>query len=174
MEFEAYLDRISERNVGRWDICALFEEYQVLEDVVADYVEPFRDHRIDAVAGIDALGFVLGTGVAMALHVGFLPVRKGGKLPISDEDRLSRELTDYTGNQKTLEIDRTRVSSEMRVLVVDDIIETAAQMEAATALIEEAGGSVVGIAVLDAGDTERTNSLATAYDLHTVNPAASV
>lgn len=174
MEYDTYLDRISERAVGRYDISALFDDSRMFEAVIADYVEPFRGSGIDAVAGIDALGFVLGTGVALELNVGFFPIRKGGKLPIPDDDRLHREVTDYTGEQKSLEIDAARVSSGMRVLVVDDWIETAAQMEAATTLVEQAGGTVVGIAVLDGEQNERSQTIAAEYDLHTVNPETSL
>lgn len=85
MEYGTYLDRISERAVGRYDVSALFDEFQVFEAVVTDYVELFRDSDINAVVGIDALGFVIGAGTAVELAVGFLPIRKGGKLPISED-----------------------------------------------------------------------------------------
>ena len=170
MRFETYLDRISERTVGRYDAFALFDDPQVFENVIADFVSPFRDSDVDAVVGIDAIGFVLGTAVALELNVGFLPIRKGGKLPIPPEDRRREQVTDYTGTQKTLEIDAARVSPGTRVLVVDDWMETAAQMDAATTLVEAAGGRVVGIAVLDAGENDRTRTLDRKYHLHTVNP----
>ena len=79
-------------------------------------------------------------------------------------------MTDYTGQKKTLEIDAARVSPGTRVLVVDDWMETAAQMDAVTTLVEAAGGRVVGIAVLDAGENDRTRTLDRKYHLHTVNP----
>lgn len=174
MEYETYLDRISERTIGRFDAFALFDDILVFESVITDYVSPFCDRDIDAVVGIDAIGFVLGTGVALELDVGFLPVRKGNKLPIPEENRLQQQVTDYTGEQKTLEIDAARVSTGLRALVVDDWIETGAQMDAATSLVEEAGGTVAGIAVLDAGQNERTQNLAAEYDLHTVNPETNL
>ncbi|MFW5978422.1 MAG: phosphoribosyltransferase family protein [Halohasta sp.] len=170
MKFDSYLDRISERNVGRFDAFALFDDVQIFKSVIADYASPFRDCEIDAVVGIDAIGFVVGAGVALELNVGFLPVRKGGKLPIPEEDRLQRQVTDYTGEQKTLEIDAAPIFSGMRTLVVDDWMETAAQMEAAVDLVEEADGTVAGIAVLDTGENERTRTLAAEYNLHTLNP----
>lgn len=174
MEYDAYLNRISKRAVDRYNISALFDDFQVLDAVIADYVEPFRNSRIDAVVGIDALGFVLGTGVALELNVGFIPIRKGGKLPIPDDDRLHHELKDYTGEQKTLELDAARVSAGMDVLLVDDWMETAAQMETAITLIEQAGGTIDGIAVLDCEENERSRKIAAEYDLHTVNPETSL
>lgn len=174
MEYKTYFDRISERAVGRYDISVLFDDYRVFEAVIADFVEPFRDSDIDAVVGIDALGFVLGTGVAIELAVGFLPIRKGGKLPIPDDDCLQRAVMDYTGEQKRLELDAARITPGLRVLIVDDWMETAAQMDAATTLVEQAGGTVAGIAVLDGEQNERSQAIATEYDLHTVNPETSL
>lgn len=174
MEYETYLNRISERSVGRYNMSALFDDSQVLEAVIADFVGPFRNSRIDAVTGIDALGFVLGTGVALEMNVGFIPIRKGGKLPIPDNDRLHHKLEDYSGEQKTLELDAARVSTGMDVLLVDDWMETAAQMETAITLVEQAGGTIDGIAVLDCEETDRSRKIATEYDLHTVNPETSL
>lgn len=170
IDYDAYLERIAERNVGRYDVPALFEDPAMLESVVADLAAPFETTEIDAVAGIDALGFVLGTGVALELGVGFLPIRKGGKLPVPDGDVHRRDLTDYTGEAKTLEVDAERVGDGARVAVVDDWIDTGAQMETATNLVEAAGGVVTGIAVLDAMENERSRSIAAEYELHTVNP----
>jgi len=174
MEYETYFDRISERAVGRYDVSALFDDYRVFDAVIADFVEPFRERDIDAVAGIDALGFVLGTGVAMELAVGFHPIRKGGKLPIPDDDRIQQAVTDYTGEEKCLELDAARVTPGLRVLVVDDWMETGAQMDAATSLVKQAGGTVAGIAVLDCEQNDRSRAIATEYDLHTVNPDTSL
>lgn len=67
MDYAAYLDLISERTVGRYDAFALFDDNRVFTQVIEDYVGPFREREIDAVVGIDAIGFVLGTGVALEL-----------------------------------------------------------------------------------------------------------
>ena len=98
---------------------------------------------------------------------GMLPIRKGGKLPIPEEDRLSETVVDYTGDEKTLELDDRAVQTSAAMLVVDDWVETGAQMVAATDLIERAGGDVVGIAVLDATDSVE-DELATDYRVHTL------
>jgi adenine phosphoribosyltransferase len=173
-DFEDYLELISERNVGRYDVPALFEKQAVLESVVADLAAPFRDESLDAVAGLDALGFVLGTGVALELGVGFLPIRKGGKLSVPDADVHRRDLTDYTGEEKTLEVDGQRVTSGHRIALVDDWIDTGAQMAAAIDLVEAAGGTVAGISVLDATDNERIRSIAAEHELHTLNPETAL
>lgn len=170
MEYDDYLDLISDRAVWRYDVARLFADAQTLGAVVEDFADPFRGDAPDAVAGIDALGFVFGTGVALDLGVGFIPIRKADKLPIPEADRLRVELTDYTGGRKALEIDATALRNDSRVLVVDDWMETGAQMAAATTLVERAGATVTGITVLDAEGTKRSRALAAEYDLHTVNP----
>ena len=167
--YDEYLALISERNVGRYDTSRLFTDPVVLASVAADYAAPFDAGAIDLVAGIDALGFVFATAVADELDAGMLPVRKGGKLPIPEEDRLSETVVDYTDDKKTLELDNRAVPAGAAVLVVDDWIETGAQMNAATDLIERAGGDVVGIAVLDATDSVE-DELATDYRVHTLAP----
>ncbi|WP_410766454.1 hypothetical protein [Haloferax sp. DFSO60] len=139
----------------------------VSEDALNVLDERFRDSRHLTV-------LVLGTGVALELGVGFLPIRKGGKLPIPETDLLQCALTGYTGEKKTLEVDSTRLTPGRRVLVVDDWMETAAQMEAATTLVEEAGSTVAGISVINASETERSERLADSYVLYGLNPETSL
>lgn len=172
LEYEDYLALISERNEGRYDVSRLFHDPAVLNSVTDDYAAPFDADEIDLVAGLDALGFVFAATVADDLDAGVLPVRKGGKLPIPDEDRLSETVVDYTGEQKTLEVDVEAVPTDAAVLVVDDWIDTGAQMTAAARLVERAGGTVVGIVALDAGDSDRCRTLASDYRLHTLAPDA--
>lgn len=104
------------------------------------------------------------------MGAGFVPIRKGGKLSVPKADIERRRLTDYTDAEKTLELDTAAVPDGARAVVVDDWMETAAQMTAATELVVAAGGSVVGIAVLDAEANNRSRALAARYRVHTVNP----
>ena len=170
MEFEAYHEHIDTHGGNRYDTSRLLHEHATRSAVITDLVEPFTDKSVDTVAGIDALGFAFGVGVADTLEVDFLPIRKGGKLPIPDDHRRREALTDYSDEKKDLEIDATAISDGARVIAVDDWVETGAQMTAATRLVEAAGGMVVGIAVLDAEVNDTTCRLAERYDVHTVNP----
>ena len=88
-------------------------------------------------AGTDALGFIVGTAVALRLGVGFVPLRKGGKLPVRKE---TAEFRDYSGAEKALELRAEPWPRGTRVLLVDEWIETGAQARAAVELIERAGG----------------------------------
>ena len=71
--------------------------------LVDDLSSPFTSTPIDYVAGIDALGFILGTAIAIRLHKGFIPLRKEGKLPV---ETVKKEFTDYSGNRKALELEK--------------------------------------------------------------------
>lgn len=170
MEYDAYLERIAARATGRYDVPSLFSGADVLSSVVDDFADPFRGEPIELVAGVDALGFVLGTGVALELGTGFLPIRKGGKLSVPESDIERRQVEDYSDERKTLEVDTAAVPDGASVLVVDDWMETAAQMTAATELVAAAGGEVAGIVVLDAESTEQSRRLAETYRVHAVNP----
>ncbi|GAB3415496.1 hypothetical protein GCM10027435_11730 [Haloparvum alkalitolerans] len=124
----------------------------------------------DAVAGIDAMGFIPGAALARAFDAGFVAVRKGGKLPIAEEHRLADDCVDWTGTEKTLELDRRMVADGASVLVVDDYVETASQVGVAADLLERAGASVAGVTVLCAVENEETRSLDAEYGLYSVNP----
>lgn len=99
---------------------------------------------VDVVAGIEARGFILGAPVAAALGVGFVPVRKQGKLPWKT---LSASYALEYG-EATVEIHTDALTPGARVLLVDDVLATGGTAAATHELIERAGATVVGFAVL--------------------------
>src|SRR5690242_3019454 len=139
----ALIDR--ETSGNRCDVTPLFADYAAFSALVDDLAALMEPLAFDVVAGIDALGFILGTALALHVRVGFVPIRKGGKLPV-DVD--SVECVDYTGQRKTLELRRGTLTPDIRVLLVDEWIETGAQIGAAIQLIEGQGGVIAGIASL--------------------------
>ena len=142
----AYLSLIDDATRGnRSDVTPLFGNYVAFSALIKDLTDRFDGKTIEVIAGIDALGFILGSAIAMRLRIGFLPIRKGGKLPV-DADRI--DFVDYSGQPKALEIRVGAIRSGARVLVVDEWIETGAQVQAAIALIEGQGGTIVGIAAI--------------------------
>src|SRR5689334_9465137 len=99
-----YLALIDHETSGnRCDVTPLFADYAAFSAMVDDLAALVEPLAFDAVAGIDALGFILGTALALRTQVGFVPVRKGGKLPVAVD---SAECVDYTGQRKTLELRR--------------------------------------------------------------------
>eukprot|EP00075_Anas_platyrhynchos_P038787 XP_027328040.1 uncharacterized protein LOC110352854 isoform X2 [Anas platyrhynchos] len=122
-----------------------------LQDCVADLLQPFQGDPIDLVAGIDAMGFILGAAVATALRKGFLAIRKAGHLCV---ETLSEPYTDYSGREKVMEVRTDTVSPGLRVLLVDQWVETGGTMQAAIRLVERLGGVVAGVAAVCIEDSE--------------------
>ena len=100
--------------------------------------------EVDLVVGMEARGFILGAPVAVALGVGFVPVRKAGKLP---RETLSGAY-DLEYGSAVLEVHRDAMAHGARVLVVDDVLATGGTAAATVELLEQAGGEVAALAFL--------------------------
>ncbi|CAB1418375.1 unnamed protein product [Pleuronectes platessa] len=122
-----------------------------LADCVSDLLSPFQRDTIDLVAGIDAMGFILGASVATTLGKGFLAIRKAGHLCVATQNQT---YSDYTGREKNMEIRLDVIKPGMRVLLVDQWIETGGTMKAAIQLVERLGATVVGVAAVAIENTE--------------------
>jgi adenine phosphoribosyltransferase len=126
------------------DLTPLLANGDALATVVSTIAEVGREVGAQVVVGIEARGFVLAAPVAVALGVGFVPVRKPGKLPWETVSR-SYEL-EY--GVDALEVHADAVTSGRRVLVVDDVLATGGTAAATCELVEALGASVAAIAVL--------------------------
>ncbi len=161
-----YLAKIDTSTTGnRNDVTPLFADRKGFAQLADDLASPFLDAGIDAVVAIDALGFILGTAIAERLGVGVVPARKGGKLPVATE---SIDFVDYSGTRKALEMRPDALRPGMKVLVVDEWVETGAQIEAAVTLAERLGAQVAGIATICMDRTKSTSALQVQYIVHTV------
>ena len=120
------------------DVTTLLGDAQGLKAAIAQMAEPFRTQPIDAVAGIEARGFIFGAAVASLLMLGFVPVRKGGKLPVPTIG------ADYSleYGEARLEIDPTLITPGERIIIVDDLLATGGTALAAAALLRQAGAVV--------------------------------
>lgn len=126
------------------DITTLLSDPDALAESVKRLAEPYRDAGLKAVAGIDARGFIFGTAVAIELGVGFIPVRKAGKLPF---ETLEQDYALEYGRD-TLQIHADAASEGDKVLLVDDLIATGGTASAAVSLLRRTGCNVVGAAFL--------------------------
>lgn len=163
-----YLSKIDTATTGRrYDVTPLFADEQAFSQLVADLAQPLKGTELDAVACIDALGFILGTAIAGRLGLPVIPIRKGGKLPVAGE---ALEFEDYSGERKRLEIRRGLLRHGARVLLVDEWIETGAQIAVAAELIERQGATIAGIAAIRMDRCDRTAELASRYPVYTVWP----
>jgi len=133
---------------------------QLLDDLTAD----LEGVDCDVVAGLDAMGFVLGAALATRIGVGFLPIRKAGKLCV-DTDSVS--FTNYSGRTQNMEMRTPAFAAGTRVLLVDQWIETGGTMDGAIRLVERQGGIVAGIATIAMEDNDRTAGYRAAYPVVT-------
>lgn len=169
MQDRPYLALIDHETSGnRCDVTPLFADHDAFAALVDDLAVLVEPLGFDLVAGIDALGFILGAALALRTQHGFVPIRKGGKLPVAVA---TAECVDYTGQHKTLELRRDALAPGRRVLVVDEWIETGAQVRAAIQLIEGQGGIIAGIASLHMDDNEHTEPLRATYTCIQAAPA---
>ncbi|MGZ0747435.1 phosphoribosyltransferase family protein [Haloparvum sp. AD34] len=168
MEWETYRELIASAEY-RSNVPNVFADPDHFAAAIDDMREA-TDVDPEYVAGIDALGFIPGAALARDFDAGFISIRKGGKLPIAERYRLADDCVDWTGREKTLELDRRMVPDGERVLVVDDYVETASQVRVAVDLLEEAGAEVCGLTFLCALQTEETRSLDAEYGVYSVNP----
>ncbi len=121
------------------DITTLLADPRGFRTTVNEIVNRYTGQPVDKVAGIEARGFILGAPVAHQLGVGFVPVRKQGKLP---GDTLEHHY-DLEYGTDTIEVHTGAIGAGDRVLLVDDLIATGGTAEAAVHLIEKSGGSVI-------------------------------
>jgi adenine phosphoribosyltransferase len=131
------------------DITTLLRNPHGLRTAVEDLSVPFQDARIDLVAGIEARGFILGGAVACVLGVGFVPLRKRGKLPSSS----IRQDYALEYGVDAIEVHADALTKGQRVLLIDDLIATGGSAEAAVTLIRRLGAECVAAAfVIDLPD----------------------
>ncbi|MFA4946616.1 MAG: adenine phosphoribosyltransferase [Candidatus Micrarchaeia archaeon] len=121
------------------DITTLLLDAQGVRDVVDALRERYADERIDKVAGIEARGFITGALLAHELNVGFVPLRKKGKLPA----KTMREEYALEYGTDSIEVHADAIQPGERVLVCDDLIATGGTALAACKLVERLGGKVV-------------------------------
>jgi adenine phosphoribosyltransferase len=124
------------------DVTPLLRDPGGLRQVVDAFAARYRGQGIDVVAGIESRGFLFGAPLALALGVGFVPIRKLGKLPA---ERISREYALEYGTN-ALEMHRDAVQPGERVLLIDDLLATGGTARAASELIEELGAHVAEVA----------------------------
>jgi len=130
------------------DITPLLQNPKVFRVMVDAFVHRYMDPgmRPDVVAGLDARGFILGSVIAYELAVGFVPIRKKGKLPFTTVE----ETYELEYGSATVELHTDAVKPGQRVLLVDDLIATGGTMMAGKRLLEKLGAQVVeGAAIVD-------------------------
>jgi adenine phosphoribosyltransferase len=130
------------------DITPLLQDPRVFRVLIDAFVHRYMapDMRPDVVAGLDARGFIMGSVVAYELGLGFVPIRKKGKLPFTTVE----ETYELEYGSATVELHTDAVKPGQRVLLIDDLIATGGTMMAGKKLLEKLGAKVIeGAAIVD-------------------------
>ncbi|MEG0238040.1 MAG: adenine phosphoribosyltransferase [Clostridium sp.] len=135
------IDNFPKEGISFKDITTLIGDGEGLRASVDEIVNHLKDKNVDVVIGPEARGFIFGVPVAYALGVGFVPVRKPGKLP-GETLSMAYDLEYGTDN---LEIHKDAIKKGQRVAIVDDLLATGGTIEAVAKLVERAGGEVVSL-----------------------------
>ena len=122
------------------DVTTLFSDAQAFRMAIDNLLHPYTGQAIDKVAALEARGFILGGALAHQLSVGFIPIRKAGKLP----GTCMQESYTLEYGEATMELHEGALQPGERVLLVDDLIATGGTCEAGIKLIRRAGAHVIG------------------------------
>lgn len=148
------------------DVTTLFEDPRGFRMAVDQLLHPYAGARIDKVVGLEARGFILGGAVAHQLSVGFVPVRKAGKLP----GKVISQAYQLEYGRAVVELHDDAIAPGEKVLVVDDLLATGGTAEAGIKLIERLGGEIVSCAfIVDLPELGGRNKLEDmGMDVHTI------
>ena len=159
-----YLNIMSPNTKGgkfAWlDPTSIYIKTNAFIDLLDDLLDDLEEIDCDVVAGIDAMGFVLGSALAARLRKGFLPIRKAGKLCV---DTKKVDFVNYSKRNQFMEIRFPAFEAGTKVIIVDQWVETGGTMGAAIKLIEQQGGLVKGVIALAIEENDNTKKLRNDY-----------
>jgi len=145
MDLKSKIRRIPEfKGVVFWDITPLLKDKQAFKECIDKLAEHYKGKGIDVVVSNEARGFIIGAALAYALGVGFVPIRKRGKLPSKCISFTYQK--EYESD--CVEIHADAIEKGQKVLLIDDLLATGGTVKANVALIEKLGGKIVGIGFL--------------------------
>ncbi|HEX2012633.1 MAG TPA: adenine phosphoribosyltransferase [Roseateles sp.] len=128
------------------DITPLLANPRVFRVLIDQFVHRYFDQKPGAIAGLDARGFIIGSVLAYELNIGFIPIRKKGKLPFTTVE----ETYELEYGSATVEMHTDAVRPGDRVVLIDDLIATGGTMMAGAKLLQRLGATVVeGAAIVD-------------------------
>jgi len=143
-EYIRVIDDFPKPGISFKDITTLLKDGEAYRAAVDAIIEQVRECKPDIIVGPEARGFLLGAPVAYALGIGFVPVRKPGKLP----GQTVRETYELEYGSDTLEVHADAIQPGQRVVIVDDLLATGGTISATARLLEKTGAQVAGMSFL--------------------------
>jgi adenine phosphoribosyltransferase len=166
LDLKSKVRRIPEfKGVVFWDITPLLKDKSCFRKCIKLLADHYRGKDIDAIVSNEARGFIVGAALAYELGVGFIPVRKKGKLPFKCVDLTYKK--EYECD--TIEIHEDAVEQGDKVLLIDDLLATGGTIKANIDLVEKLGGEVVGIGFLiELGYLDGRKAIGDKYDVFSI------
>ena len=166
LDLKSKVRRIPEfKGVVFWDITPLLKDRRCFRECIKLLADHYRDKDIDVIVSNEARGFIVGAALAYELGVGFIPVRKKGKLPFKCVDLTYKK--EYECD--TIEIHEDAVEQGQKVLLIDDLLATGGTIKANIELVEKLGGEVVGIGFLiELGYLDGRKTIGDGYDVFSI------
>jgi adenine phosphoribosyltransferase len=166
VDLKTKVRRIPEfKGVVFWDITPILKNRVCFHDCIEQLADHFRGKPIDIVVSNEARGFIIGAPLAYELGVGFVPIRKKGKLPYKCVDLTYKK--EYESD--TIEIHQDAIEKGQNVLLIDDLLATGGTAKANIELVEKLGGKVVGLGFLiELGYLNGQKTIGKEYDVYSV------
>jgi adenine phosphoribosyltransferase len=121
------------------DITTLLQDPKAFKEICQIFYNRYVNEKVDKIVGIDARGFLFGSVLAVELGIGFVPIRKKGKLPYKT---ISESYTLEYG-EETIEIHEDAIDRGDRIVIIDDLMATGGTIAASAALVEKLGGDIL-------------------------------
>jgi len=166
LDLKSKIRRIPEfKGVVFWDITPLLKDSCCFRECIRRLANHYRGKAIDVIVSNEARGFIVGAALAYELGVGFVPVRKKGKLPFKCVDLTYKK--EYECD--TIEIHEDAIARGQKVLLIDDLLATGGTVKANIELVEKLGGTVVGIGFLiELGYLNGRKAIGDKYDVYSL------
>ena len=166
IDVKSKLRRIPEfKGVVFWDITPILKDKCLFKEIIKRLADHYRGKKIDVVVSNEARGFIIGAPLAYELGVGFVPIRKKGKLPSKCVNLTYKK--EYECD--TIEIHEDAVQRGEKVLLIDDLLATGGTVKANIELVEKLGGEIVGIGFLiELGYLNGRKILGDKYDVFSI------
>ena len=149
------LDVIPKDSIEIYDLLPVFKDRKLFTEIVKYLSAPYIG-KIDIVASPEAIGWILGVAVAKELNAGFVPLRKGGKLPYPKENIISYTYTDDKHDGKIYGIKKDSIIANERVLIVDEWVEDGATLKCCIGLLNKIECTITGLATIGIDYNEGT------------------